>query len=58
MKIPSIGCVVNRHKPIRNRVRVGREYTGECKHCGASIHRVERGLWKRHREVSAQGDAA
>lgn len=41
-------CLLNRHKPIRDRVKPeSGGYIGTCRYCGANIRRKERGWWIR-----------
>ncbi|QFT76630.1 hypothetical protein [Erythrobacter sp. THAF29] len=40
-------CLIGHHKPIRSNVHwKGKRLVGECRHCGAAIHRVDHGDWR------------
>ncbi len=40
MAIPSIYCLFDRHRPIRDRISLsGADFSGRCHHCGATIRR-------------------
>jgi hypothetical protein len=50
-----IGCLFNRHDPIRRDVAWnGLTYTGKCRHCGAEIERFGRRDWRRNKSVTKQ----
>lgn len=43
-----IGCSIDRHEPSRRNVEWdGRNYVGQCRHCGAPIMRMERRKWRK-----------
>jgi len=51
-----LACMAGRHRPIRSKVKWdNRHYTGNCKHCGAPIIRLEKGKW---REIKAEDEAS
>ena len=45
--ISPLNCRLGRHEPIRRKVHWdGRNYTGNCKHCGKEIERVAHRNWR------------
>ena len=51
-----IACMMGRHEPERRKVEWnGREYVGNCKHCGKEIERVSHKNW-RERPAGAAAD--
>ena len=52
MKIPALKCILNRHRPDRERVTNDRlDFTGECLDCGAPIRRVSHKDWRYNRSA-------
>lgn len=48
----SILCAFDRHKPVRKTVHWdGFAYIGECRRCGAPIHRLAHRTWRRRKPV-------
>jgi hypothetical protein len=46
--ISFIGCAVDRHEPLRRKVKWdGKHYVGECRHCSAAILRVGHRKWRK-----------
>ncbi|NQX93431.1 MAG: hypothetical protein HRT64_00625 [Erythrobacter sp.] len=44
---PFINCMIGRHEPKRRYVRFdGRDYVGECRHCGKPIQRIAHREWR------------
>ena len=47
-------CLFNRHSPVREEARWdGKTYHGICRHCGDTIIRKSRGVWKREKPSRA-----
>lgn len=45
--ISRIMCLLNRHTVNRNRVKWdGLNYLGSCSHCGKSVTRMRKHVWK------------
>lgn len=43
----SVVCRLDRHRPVRNRVKWdGERYVGTCEECGEPIHRLKRNTWR------------
>ncbi len=46
--ISPIACLLGRHDPSRRKVEWnGRQFFGECRHCGQPIKRVAHRTWRR-----------
>ena len=44
-----LSCLVDKHEPNRRHVRrEGRDYLGQCRHCGKDIRRIAHRDWRKN----------
>ena len=52
-----IGCLLNQHQPLRRDVVWdGRAFVGQCRRCGAPIHRHGRRNWRKDKNAAEPQD--